>query len=354
MLVAQAQTPPTALPPIDDGGPAPNISPNAAPVDDTNSSTTESTASGIWICKVEALSEAGMPTGPLAQPLTVGEKFGLTCEGATVPLDVNKMTLQLPKQEKYSLRLLKVQSLDENKGVFTATSYRVGEGPVTGAILSDGARSVELSGIEFNLVTSIDPQVNPESKPYAPMEPLTILWPLWLWATVAGVGLLVCAVLVSVFRRRSQRKALLAELTRHGTALTPYHQFNKDLRLLAREFPVHKPTDWTSEVAGRFAQELNRHFRWYLAREFTVPAFQWSDTLILKEIKKHDKQLHREIRQELRLALDELSKGINVRDKLSAVDGQQLVEICRKLADNVDRVRRAAKTPGRMTSGGRT
>ncbi len=316
--------------------------------------TADQAADGVWVCRTEAISEDGRAAGPLEKPLTVGEKFLLTCEGATVPLDAGKVTLRLPREEKYSLRLLRVQSLDENRGVFTATSYRVGEGPIKGVALTDGTRSIELQGVALRLESSIDAQENPEGKPYSPPDPVKILWPLWLWLAVVAVCLALGAVAFFLVRRRSQRRTLLAELQRHGTALSPYHQFNKDLRLLAREFPMNKPADWTSEVAARYVEELNRHFRWYLAREFTVPAFQWGDKLILNEVKKRDGRLHRSVHKDLRLALEELNRGIKARERLSALDGQQLVELCRKVADDVDLWRRGARAArGAEPVGGR-
>lgn len=307
-------------------------------------------ADGIWMCRTERAAGNESPAGPLDQPLTVGEKFVLTCEGATVELDPSKLSLQLPTEEKYSLRLLRIQSLNENKGVFTATSYRVGEGPLKGVVLGDGVKSVELQGIELQLRSSIDPSTNPEGKPFAPPDPLAFLWPIWLWVALGGLVLAVGLVCFMIFRRRGQRQALLAELARHGTALSPYHQFNKDLRHLAREFPVRKPEDWTPKVASQYMEELNRHFRWYLSREFTVPAFQWSDSLILKEVRKRSGQMARASRRgllkDLRLTLQELSKGMSATEKLSVLDGQQLVDLCRKVADDLER-ELGASGPGR-------
>ncbi|MCM2281494.1 MAG: hypothetical protein NDI61_06570 [Bdellovibrionaceae bacterium] len=329
MILAQAETRPeeemSGASPAETGAPQPAASPVLA--------------DGIWMCQAQKADSQEMPVGPLEQPLTVGEKFILTCEGATVPLDSQKLTLRLPQAEKYSVRLLRVHSLNENKGVFTATSYRVGEGQVRDVVLTDGIKSVELRNIDLKLQSSIDPATNPEGKPFAPPVPLAITWPIWLWATIGGVLFLLTSICFMIIRRRTQRKALMAELERHGTALTPYHQFNKDLRQLAREFPMLKPTDWTHSIASRYIDELNRHFRWYLSRQFTVPAFQWSDQLILREIKKRHRAIPKSIRQELRLALRELNKGMGARETLSALDGQQLVELCRKVADDVEQTK---------------
>lgn len=297
-----------------------------------------------WVCNVQKAGVDEAPSGPLPGPMTVGEKFVVTCEGDTASLQKEKLILQLPKNEMFTLRLLRVQELTDNRCVLTVTSYKVGASTLKEVALSDGTRAIGLDGIRFELSSVVNPQENPEGKMFAPASPVALAWPMWIWLVCGAVLALLALWGLAAFRIRSQRRELLDELARHGTALTPYNQFNKDVRALGRQFPLAQTKAWTPEMATQFIEEVNRCFRWYLAREFIVPAFRWSPDAIIRELRRKHERLYQRIEAELRLALSELSKGLAAREKISALDGQQILDLCRKVADDVQRERREVRS----------
>lgn len=298
-------------------------------------------AEAVWNCRAQVAGPDEAPGEVLREPLTVGQKFVLSCEGAPLSLNLDKAALRLalPKEEKYKLKLLRVQELREDGATLTVTSYRVGKNELKNAVLTDGSRKVALSGPGFELQSVVNPQENPEGKLIPPPAPLNVNWPVWLWGGLTAVLLTGLVVAVVRGRRSLQRKRWLAELARHGTALTPYHQFNKDLRALGRQASTFRPETWNAQAAGSYIDELNRAFRWYLAREFTVPAHEWSPSAIAAEIRKRDHGVHKRVGRDLNVALRELNKAMAAKEKLSYVDSQQILEICRKVADEVRRGR---------------
>lgn len=309
------------------------------PVDPTAPAKAEValTPTATWDCTTLGLNEKGEVTGSLSEEITVGQKFQLDCEGASVALQREKINLALPKKEKYKLRLLETKVLTENKASFVATSYFVGKNRFDEVHLTDGAQVIGLKGIEVHVKTVIDPNENPERQPYGPFAPLTVAWPLWLWLTIGAVVLVVGGFLFYKFRKSYQKKKLIQELARHGTALSPYNQFNKDMRRLSRQMPNTGTQEWPKESVQTYLKELNQLFRWYLARELIVPALQWGPGQILRDIRRNDRELYEKIRRDLIVALNEVKKALASSDKATREDCLQLTDLCRKVADAITR-----------------
>ncbi len=299
-----------------------------------------------WTCTMQQASLDEKPLAPFDKALTVGEKFILTCEGESITLVEETLGLSVRKEDQYTVKILRIQQLTENKAVFTATSYKVGENDLQRAIITDGSRKVALDGIKFSVSSVIDPKENPEGKMYAPPTPLALTWPTWIWITLAVIAFLLVAWLLRILQLSVRRRRFLAELKGHGTHLTPYNQFNKDMRELNRHYPIAKPKDWNATVAGPFIDKLNDCFQWYLAREFVSPTVNRSPRAIIGDLKKKDKRAHKLIAADLRLALRELRKGLAAREKITALDAQQMMEICRKVADHVHQVRHGRREVG--------
>jgi len=289
-----------------------------------------------WNCQIDTLGADQKPKGPPQKPLTVGEKFLLTCGGDSVVLAKETLTLRLPKSEKYALRLLTIKELEPNRAQFVATSYLVAEGQLQGALLTDGSRFVALDGVELNLTSVIDPQQNPEGKPYAPPDPSGLAWPLWFWISIAIALLLIAAFALWRLVKRIQRRRFLRELDSNRTSLSPYNQLQKDLRALTRQYALGEAKSWSETQAESFANELNSAFRWYLAREFRVPALTWSDSSIVSGVKKQKRHLSQDSLKNLRLVLRELKQAKANSKKLKVFDGSQIHEMARRVSDEIE------------------
>ena len=310
----------------------------------TTAEPTSTSVDANWSCTANVPGVAGVASGPLEKPITVGEKFVLVCEGDSANLKEDQLRLELPKEQKYALKILGTQSIEANKGIFTVTSYRVGQDPLSGVVLTDGTLRVALNNITFAVQSVIDPQENPENKPYAPPTPLGLAWPSWLWISIALILAAVALAIVSSLQKAAQRRRLRHELTIHGSALSPYQQLNKEFRSISRTYPLSAKSGWTPEIADKFIVELEKSFRWFLTREFIIPAHEWRVTPIAKAIRKKDRALSRQIDKDLRLALRELVKGRAASAKLTVLDAQQLVDLCRRVADRIHNLRKDKKS----------
>ena len=277
-----------------------------------------------WQCRTE-----------VGETLTVGDLFKLTCQGEPVQLVQEKLSLRRPKEFPYALKILKVDALTETSVELTATTYVAGEQAteIAGYAITDGTNVVEFA--KFNLATKtvIDQEQNPEGKPFPAIGPMSAAYPLWIWIVMALAFALIAGLLVRIYRLSQQRKQFLRELAERSTALAPYHQFQKDLRQITRDLPVTHLGRWNAELAEQMIDRLDLAFRWFLAREFKVPALKWSHALVHREIRKIDRRLYRQTEQHLTVADRELRRAKKSASRMSIHDFQQLLEIVRKGAD---------------------
>ncbi len=294
-----------------------------------------------WTCKTFAMDERGQAAGELSQAITVGTEFLLVCEGPSVVLAQTKLGLELNKTQRYALRLLQTRSMTDVRAEFVATTWMAGQIKLSNLILSDGASRVNLGNIELNVASVIDQKTNPEGKPHPPWAPMLLAWPLWVWVAIGSAILLVVLVFVALVYRRVQHKRLLSMLESHPITLTPYHQFNKELRRLNRELPS-KEGSWPDERVQDFLRELDQTLRWFLARELIVPAVDRSPREVVRSIKRADERLFKLIRRDLGVILSELHKAQRLKpsasdaQRVSVSDAQQLIDLARMVADRVD------------------
>ncbi len=293
----------------------------------------------FWDCQVQGLDDKSQAVPLGSAPLTVGQKFFLHCEGASVLLEQEKVSLQMDKKEQYVLRLLETKDLNDHGASFIATSYLVGKNQPQSLFLTDGKSRVALHGLRYELRSVIDQKENPQRQPYGPIAPFALAWPMWFWFSLIFILLFIGTILFFRLRKRAQRKKLLQELARHGTAVSPYNQFNKDLRRLARQFPMKTEQKWETQTVANYLTEINQSFRWYLARELVVPALQWGPRQILRDIRRMDKHLYKNVRRDLPIALNELRQALQSKDKATQEDCLQLTELCRKVVETIFRAR---------------
>lgn len=297
-----------------------------------------------WACKTFALDERGQAAGELRNPLTVGDKFLLVCEGqagqSPVALSADKLSLLLPKEARYMLRLFETRELKDSRGEFVATAWQAGEIKLTNPVLSDGSKRIGLGPIEINVSTVIDPGKNPEGKPYPPWGPLTMPWPSYVWYSLALAILFIGLAIWSQVNRLIRRKRLLRLLESAPIAMKPYFQFNKDLRRLGRELPS-TDAGWEPESAKSYLRELDQALRWYLARELILPVFDRRPAEIARDLYRLDKTLHGVVRRDLLIALREIERASGQK-RVSVTDAQQIMDLSRAVADRIHDAKEAA------------
>lgn len=282
-----------------------------------------------WKCEIQPRAEG---------EITVGTKLAMLCEGEPVDLKKDELRIEPRPEQKYTLRLLEVKSLTETKAELIVTSWAAGEHDVENPALTDGNVRVGLGDQKIVVATVINPQENPEGKPYGPLAPMTLSWPIWLWLVIAAIAGLISLALWIPVRRSMKRKKLLQLLEKNQIAMSPFNHFNKELRRLLRLVPTGRSNEpWHEGDARAFFQELETAFRWYLARELRIPAIEGSASSVVDSLKRVDKSIWSETRKDMRLVLDELAKAKVGRPAVE--DAAQLSELCRSLADKISKTK---------------
>lgn len=266
--------------------------------------------------------------------MTVGTKFTLKCDGPPAPLDKTKLGLEVAKQDRFLLRLIETKSLGETGGEFVATTWASGKISFENPILTDGVTKVGLGRIEFEAKSVLDPQKNPEGKPYPPWGGVTLGWPWIVWALILFVVLIAIVGVGSRVGRIVRRKRLLKLLEKNPVAGEPYHVFTKELRRLVRSIPVVSGA-WSETDKAAYLGDLDQALRWYIARAFVIPVFDRTPREILADLKRVQKNIYQGLRRDLGVTLGEIESARKQAKKVTVEDVQQITELARQLADKI-------------------
>ncbi len=176
----------------------------------------------------------------LDQSLTVGQVFELHCQG-DVPATFQVSKAQITGlQDKYTLKLLKMESPDSTHANLQLTSYRVGMQNFDQIQVTDGTTTLDFPAVHFEVKSVLPPpqqgatQQQPP-KPYGPMGPLILPVPWVYWALVASVFGIFILLSAWSWRKRKNRLEILREIKKRTTGPNPVAQFHRDLRILTRK-----------------------------------------------------------------------------------------------------------------------
>ncbi len=294
-----------------------------------------------WQCQLNHLGENDS-VGPAmgSDALTVGEKFLLSCEGSDVSFDPSGLSLELPKEQQYDLKLLKNLGVDSHKAQFVATSYVAGEKPLEfkNIFLSDGKARVALDGVSLNVKTVITQQNNPKNEPFGPQGPFGLRYPIWFWLSFAIFFSYLVFLIIDRVMGRLDRKAFLKKLAANPPILSPYHQLTKELRQLSREAQAAQLSmGFDSEIAAKFWRDLDQNIRWYLSRVFLFSCFELRSHDILLKLKHQKPDLEKKVSHSLSRVLIEMERLENRSRLLKFEDTAQLTEMVRLAADEIQK-----------------
>jgi hypothetical protein len=186
----------------------------------------------------------------------------------------------------------------------------------------------------LKVVSVLDPQKKQE-KPFGPISPLTMQWPMWVAFSAIVFLLVLVGWLLIYLRRRIQRKTLEKNIRKYQSPLGSYHQYSKDIRLLKRGVLFSPTAKWTENQIGSYLQKLDEIFRMYILREFVVPANKWSVSAILKNMRHKDRAHFANYSQALIKAFKELERAQGQVESLRAMDCEQLTTICTQAVDGM-------------------
>jgi hypothetical protein len=270
--------------------------------------------------------------------LTVGDKFVLECDGPLgLPFKDNVRFL-LKDDSQYIIHKLQMPESTETHFKFIVTSYRTGEHKDIALVLSDGVTTATTNPLSWTVSSILKP--GEEQKMVPSQGPFLLSYPLSLWLTLAAVVLGIMGLIGFVVYRRRQRKLMKAQLEKFTTMLPPFSQFSKDMRQT-----IKKLDDPKAEVMAKdIVVKMNEDLRLYLVRELMVPAHEYSDSAVLKEIRRDHRDLYDFCRADLKKVLSEFTKATAHLDKVSARDCEDLSVLSRKMAEKIYEQRKKVKS----------
>jgi len=287
----------------------------------------------IWSCQIQ--------NTPKEAEWTVGELIDFHCAGPTVALESSELQFKHPPKGEYELKILSVDKQSDNQLELTVTSYNAGKHNLDKVVLTDKGK--ELFKIEPLILPVKSVIEQPDAKPFGPIAALKMSYPPWTWISILIILLLAVFFALFRLRRRSQMRKVLEALKEHNTALGAFNQFNKDIRLLSRDYVFDKKGGWSKEQKEKYLENLEQIFRMYMLREFIVPALDWNDRLLIKTISKQDKKYFKNYGPEMKKFLAEINRAQSDQDKIQVHDCKQLTQMAQKITQIVWKVRRAQK-----------
>jgi len=260
--------------------------------------------------------------------LTVGRQFLLQCDGEWPELDSKKLELRLEAADKYKLHLMEFQKTGPGHAQLLVSSYKAGEHKLKAVQLVDPEHSVVLGDLSFTVKSVLDPK-QPESEPFGPMGPITFGLPWYYFAV--PIVILATLALWGFFgwRRRSQKKRLIAEMNLSRSVLSPIAELSHKMRQVLRA-THHSPLQ-------DLMTQINEAFRIYLARKFLIPTLVWNDGLILKDFKKNFSAIYEVCGTEVAQVLVELNRGRAAGSKIELKDIEQMLSHVRKASEAIEK-----------------
>jgi hypothetical protein len=285
----------------------------------------------VWQCQLT----------PKETPVTVAVIQDLVCSGPHSPkLDSEKIKIIFSdKKFDYSLYVLGKGNTDYQSLTIPVTSYKAGSFDKPQFIISDGENNIHVEDLSWTIESVLESK---EDKPVPSLGPFELTMPWWYWWSV-GVGLLI--LLLFLFFRIKKiwvRKKLIEELKNHATALTPFNQFNKDLRAQVRSWQQSElvKSDNQEPISRKqIIESTEKIFRQFLMRELLVPALEWSDSDIYLEIKRRHPKIYKEHLLDIKKTFHEVREALKEEKKLTYLDCEQLITMVKKTSEKVHEIK---------------
>lgn len=290
-------------------------------------------------CKQEIPEHEGLE----GQQLTVGREFILVCSG-DFPKDLTQEKLQfvLKPEQKYSIHLLGFEFRSPTEADVTVTAYKAGDFQFQDLQLTDGAQTLSLGPVQYSVASVLPPQTpgeqNAKQEPYGPIGPASIGVPMLYWGLLASVIGLFILLAISKVYRVVQRRNMLERLREHDSALAPLPEFHQNLRRLQRKNAVFFGQQASQAEAEEVVKETSGMLRLFLTRMYQIPALEWSDRLVLKDLKKYHPKVAHEYGTDLKRLLREYEKAQKDQSKLQSTDALKIATETRILVEKLERV----------------
>lgn len=297
-------------------------------------------------CNVDIPKVSGLEDNQL----TVGREFYLNCKGEwPKDLQIDKLKFAGDENMKYVLKVLGFEFRSPEEADIKVTSYVASKVQIPQLVITDGAKSVELGQVQFVVESVLEKQPKQaqgavpvpgqeqqKQEPYGPFGPATIPVPMLYWLVLLGSVLSVALIIALRAWRFNQRREMLLRLKEHEVALSPLQEFHQSMRKLQRANPVFYGKECTPEELHQGADELARMFKVYVSRRLHVPAFEWSERLIVSDIRRYHPAVYAEYSKKIHALFSEFRKASGPNAKISANDVSQLSEGLRKTLEGIE------------------
>lgn len=284
----------------------------------------------VWNCELT----------PVDNPITVGSFQTLSCIGET-PISYEETPLKIEFQDAnfdFSLYVLEWLTKDPNKITATVTSYKAGDFQNPVFVIKNGQGIFKVQNLSWTVQSVLEGQ---EEKPIPSYGPFGLQWPWWYWGGIVFLILLVLIFIYSKIKKVWDRKKLIEQLMSHATALTPYNQFNKDLRVQIRNWQqveILKKVGETQKARQEIISSTEKIFRQYLMRELLIPTLEWSDAQIIAEIKKRHPEVYETSALEIMKIFrefEQVKKTEKAAKDFTLVDCEQIVQMIKRTGEKV-------------------
>lgn len=285
------------------------------------------------------------------QQLTVGREFYLICKGDW-PKTLNQENLKFAGDEnfKYQLKLLKFEFRSPEEADLKVTSYVAAKYQIPQLLLTDGEQNIDLGQVQFEVQSVLPAQQQQQGQkigqlsaeeqakvePYGPFGPATIAVPAVYWLALLGSIAFVGVLVALKVWRYNQRRAMLLRLKEHDAALSPLMEFHQAMRRLQRSNPVFFGKAGNEQELREGVKELSRMFKVYMSRRLKVPAFEWNERLIVKDLRKYHPLVYDSYSKRIHDLFSEFRKAEGAGQNLASKDVSQLAESLRKTLEGIE------------------
>ncbi|MBX7231809.1 MAG: DUF4381 domain-containing protein [Bdellovibrionales bacterium] len=268
--------------------------------------------------------------GDVKEPQTVGALRSLYCTGPGIAAWKKPPHTKFQSSDlEFSLVVVDMLHNSETSADLLVTGYKPGDyKPEVFALVGEEG-TVHVKGFSWQTASVLNPNQG-QQKPYPPFGPFLFGWPAWIWWGLFAVLFLIFVLLGWRWRKKWTRQRALRKVSSKGYG-SPYDLFHKEMRLLLRRYQGQNQVD-SRHNPQHYFDRLNEVFREFLTRELSVPALEWSDRPLLRDIRKHHFKVYQKVDPLLSQLLRELSR-VKKFDKISYIDCEQLHSMSRQVVD---------------------
>ena len=245
----------------------------------------------------------------------VGDTASLVCMGQ-FPKTLGKLIIEfLDFSNKYSLKILSIQSLSDHKLTLKVTGYKPGHYSNIQFTITDGEQSYTVEPLSWTVSSVLDQTKT--VKPYPPYGPWKPSLPHWGFWSLGFIFLILIGVIVSQIRKLILKNKIKKRVSLRLKNQTSLEYFITQMT----PFMIYK-NKWENVSKG--LEELNQILVEFLENQFEIP-IELSYKKRISCIKR--KNLNQQ--QELIKIILELKTLKKQSHKYLKKDGEQMVDMVR-------------------------